>query len=85
MLYEKDVEDFAVDIEHGCFYWKVKLKNDNELYQIKYRIEPHITSKGNKSKRKIYFIRKNDKELVFDDKVKQWFLTFRIPYIRFGV
>ena len=51
MLYEKDVEDFAVGIEHGCFYWKVKLKNDNELYQIKYRIEPHITFKGNKSKR----------------------------------
>jgi hypothetical protein len=86
MLHEKDIEDFTVGIDdHGFLLWKVKLKNDNELYQIKYRIEPHITPAGNKSKRKIYFIRKNNKELIFDDKVKNWFRAFRMPYCRDGI
>lgn len=80
----EDIEDFTLGIEHGTFMWKVKLK-DNEIYQIKYRIEPHITPKGNKSKRKIYFIKVEDKELIFTDEVKKWFYSFRRPYLISGI
>ena len=80
----EDIEDFTLGIEHGAFMWKVKLK-DNEIYQIKYRIELHITPKGNKSKRKIYFIKVEDKELIFTDEVKKWFYSFRRPYLISGI
>jgi len=79
-----DIKDFTLGIEHGYFYWKVKLK-DNIIYQIKYRIKPYITSKGNKSKRKIYFIRKNNEELIFTDELKKWFMAFRRPYLISGI
>ena len=79
-----DIKDFAVGIEHGCFYWKVEL-NDNKIYQIKYRIEKYKTAKGNYSRRKVYFIRKDDRELIFDDEVNKWFKSFRYPYIRCGI
>lgn len=85
MLKIKDIKDFTLEIKHGAFYWKVILNNDDNLYQIKYRIEPHITPKGNKSKRKIYFIKSNDKELIFDNEVKKSFIAFRRPYIVSGV
>ena len=63
---------------------KVKLK-DNLVYQILYRIEKHVTPAGNKSKRKIYFIRKDDEELIFDDEVKKMFSAFKRPYIISGI
>ena len=75
MLKIKDIKDFALEIKHGAFYWKVILNNDNNLYQIKYRIELYITAKGNKSKRKIYFIKRDDKELIFDNEVKKNFYS----------
>lgn len=85
ILEEKDVKDFTVGIdEHGYLLWKIKLK-DNNIYQIKYKIEPHITPKGNKSKRKIYFIRKDNKKLIFSEEVKKWFYAFRYPYVRGGI
>lgn len=84
MLNADDINRFTLDIEHGCFYWKVELK-DNIIYQIKYRIEEHITPKGNKSKRKIYFIKKDNKELIFSDEVKKWFRAFRQPYYISGI
>lgn len=84
MLKIKDIKRFTLGIEHGCFYWKVEL-TDNIIYQIKYRIEPYITPRGNKSKRKTYFIRKDDKELIFDDEVKKWFRAFRQPYYVGGI
>lgn len=84
MLKKEDIKDFIIAIEHGCFYWKIKLI-DNNVYQIKYKMETYITPAGNKSKRKIYFIKKDNKELIFDDEVKRMFFTFRIPYIRCGI
>lgn len=80
ILKTDDVDTFTLDIKDGYFYWKVKLK-DNITYQIKYRIEKHITPAGNKSKRKIYFIKKDNKELIFDEEVKKWFSAFKRPYI----
>lgn len=83
-LTKNDIKDFTLGIEHGYFYWKVKLLND-EIYQIKEKIESHITPKGNKSKRKIYFIRKDNEEFIFDDEAKKMFYAFRIPYLRDGI
>lgn len=60
-------------MKNGVFsleYDKETLK-DNLVYQILYRIEKHVTSAGNKSKRKIYFIKKDDEKLIFDDEVKK--------------
>lgn len=84
MLRVEDIKTFTLDIAGGYFWWQVELK-DNIIYQIKYRIEKHITPAGNKSKRKIYYIKKNDKELIFDDEVKKWFKAFRYSYIRCGI
>lgn len=84
MLKTKDIYTFTLSIQNGFFYWKVKLK-DNLVYQILFRIEKHVTSAGNKSKRKIYFIRKDDEELIFDDEVKKMFSTFKRPYIISGI
>lgn len=84
MLKIKDIDTFTVDIQDGFFYWKVKLK-DNLVYQILYRIEKHITPAGNKSKRKIYFIKKDGEELIFDDEVKKMFSAFKRPYIISGI
>lgn len=72
MLKTKNIDTFTLEIKDGYFYWKVKLK-DNLVYQILYRIEKHVTPAGNKSKRKIYFIRKDDEELTcseYDFKTK---------------
>lgn len=80
MLRKEDVEEFTLGIEHGCFYWKIKLKEDDEIYQIKYKIEEHITPAGNKSKRRKYFIKKNGKNLFFDENVRKWFNAFRLQY-----
>ena len=84
MLKIKDIDTFTLSIQNGFFYWKVKLK-DNLVYQILYRIEKHVTPAGNKSKRKIYFIRKDDEELIFDDEVKKMFSGFKRPYIISGI
>jgi len=84
MLKIKDIETFTLEIKNGCFYWQVKLK-DNNIYQIMYRIEKHKTLKGNISKRKIYFIKKNEEELIFDDEVKKMFSAFKRPYIISGI
>lgn len=85
MLIKEKIEKFTLNIEHGAFYWKLKLKDDENIYQIKYRIEPHITPKGNKSKRKIYFIRKDNEELIFDEEVKKIFKAFRQSYLISGI
>ena len=85
ILKNDDISDFTLGIEDGYFYWKCKLQNDNTIYQIKYRIEPHITPAGNKSKRKIYFIKKDEQELVFDEELKKRFIAFTRPYIISGI
>ena len=84
ILTKKYIKQFTLGIEHGCFMWKVQLLDD-EIYQIKYRIEEHLTQAGNKSKRKIYFIKKDEQDLIFDEEVKKWFYAFRIPYLRDGI
>lgn len=84
MLKIKDIDTFTLDIQDGFFYWKVRLK-DNLVYQILYRIEKHKTPAGNKSKRKIYFIKKDGEELIFDDDVKRMFSAFKRPYIISGI
>jgi len=84
MLKTKDIDTFTLSIQNGFFYWKVKLK-DNLIYQILYRIEKYVTPAGNKSKRKIYFIKKDDEKLIFDDEVKKMFSTFKRPYIISGI
>lgn len=84
MLEIKDIKEFTLHIENGCFYWDVILK-DNITYQIKYRIVKHITPAGNQSKRKIYFIKKDNKELLFNDEVKKRFIAFTRPYIISGI
>nr|DAP38453.1 MAG TPA: hypothetical protein [Caudoviricetes sp.] len=84
MLKIKDIDIFTLHIEDCYLCWDVKLK-DNITYQIKYRIEKHITPSGNKSKRKIYFIEKDEKKLIFDDEVKKMFNAFKRPYIVNGI
>lgn len=84
MLNYDNIKDFSLDIKDGCFYWQVIL-NDNIRYQIMYRMKKHITPKGNISKIKEYFIRKNGQELIFDDKTKKYFKAFIMPYIRSGI
>ena len=84
MLRISDIDTFTLGIQDGYFYWKVKLK-DGIIYQIMYRIEKHITPAGNKSKRRIYFIRKDDEKLIFDDEVKKMFSAFKRPYIINGI
>lgn len=84
LLTVNDIERFTLDIQDGYFYWQVKLK-DGIIYQIKYRIEKHITPAGNKSKRKVYFIKIDDKELIFDDEVKKCFSAFKRPYEISGI
>lgn len=84
MLRISDIDTFALSIQDGYFYWKVKLKDDI-IYQIMYRIEKHITPAGNKSKRKIYFIKRDGERLEFDDEVKKMFNAFIRPYIISGI
>lgn len=84
MLKTDDVDTFTLHIENAYLCWDVKLK-DNLTYQIKYRIEKHKTPAENMSKRKIYFIRKNEEELIFDDEVKKMFSAFKRPYIISGI
>lgn len=84
MLNTSDIDTFTLHIENAYLCWDVKLK-DNLTYQIKYRIEKHKTLAGNMSKRKIYFIRKNEEELIFDDEVKKKFSAFKRPYIISGI
>ena len=84
-LSKEKIDDFTVGIENGYLMWKVKLLDDNNIYQIKYIIEQYITPKGNKSKRKVYYIWKNDKKLIFNDEVKKWFYSFRRPYLVEGI
>ncbi len=91
MKYQKyisceDIKDFCVGIEDGYLMWQCKLFNNDTIYQIKYRIEPYTTPKGNKSKRKIYFISIDDnEELVFDEELKKRFRAFRQPYYVSGI
>lgn len=84
MLTKEDYIRFTLEIQDGYFYWQIIL-NDNKTYQIKVRVEKHITPRGNQSKRKIYFIRVNEKELIFDEEMKKRFKAFRYPYIRCGI
>lgn len=84
MLRVEDIDIFTLHIEYGYLCWDVKLK-DGIVYQIKYRIEKHKTPSGNSSKRKIYFIRKNEEELIFDDEVKKMFVAFKRSYIINGI
>lgn len=80
-----DIDEFTVGIENGYLNWKLKLKNDFKIYQIKYTIEKYKTPAGNTSKRKIYFIRKNENLLLFDNEVKKQFTAFKRPYIISGI
>lgn len=84
MLKIKDIDTFTLHIEDGYLCWDVKLK-DSITYQILYRIEMHKTPAGNMSKRKIYFIKKDNEELIFDDEVKKMFSAFKRPYIISGI
>ena len=84
MLKIKDIDTFTLHIEDGYLCWDVKLKN-SITYQIKYRIEKHKTPAGNMSKRKIYFIKKDNEELIFDDDVKKMFIAFKRLYIISGI
>lgn len=84
MLFEEDIKEFTLTIKDGAFYWQVTLK-DNYTYQIKYTIEEHYTPAGNKSKRKIYFIYRNNEKLIFTDEVKKRFYAFRRPYLISGI
>lgn len=84
MLRVEDIDIFTLHIEYGYLCWDVKLK-DGIVYQIKYRIEKHKTPSGNSSKRKIYFIRKNEEELIFDDEVKKMLVAFKRSYIINGI
>lgn len=84
MLTHSEIDMFTLSIKDGYFYWQVKLK-DGVTYQIMFRIEKHITPAGNRSKKKVYFIKKDNKELVFDEVVNKWFKAFRYPYIRCGI
>lgn len=84
MLKIKEIDTFTLHIEDGYLCWDVKLQ-DGITYQIKYRIEKHKTPAGNMSKRKIYFIKKDNEKLIFDDEVKKMFIAFKRPYIVSGI
>lgn len=84
MLKIKDIDTFTLHIEDYYLCWDVKLK-DSITYQILYRIEKHVTLAGNMSKRKIYFIKKDNEELIFDDEVKKMFSAFKRSYIISGI
>lgn len=84
MLKIKDIDTFTLHIEDSYLCWDVKLK-DSITYQIKYRIEKHKTPAGNMSKRKIYFIKKDNEELIFDDEAKKMFIAFKRPYLISGI
>lgn len=84
MLEKKDVKRFFVNILDGGWNYKVELV-DNKEYEIMYRYDTFVTAKGNKSKRKTYFIKKNNKKLVFSDEVKAEFLSYKLPYERYGI
>ena len=34
-LKKEDIKDFTLGIEHGCFYWKVELKDNTFEYNVK--------------------------------------------------
>ena len=80
----KDISKFSLDIENGSFLWKVILK-DNTISQIYYRYVKHKTKSGNVSKIKIYYIRRNNKILVFDEELKRMFKAFRRPFLMSGI
>lgn len=84
MLTKEDIQTFTIEIKNGCFYWQLKLK-DETIHQILVRKKQKISPKGNKYKVKEYFIRIDDKELIFDEDVKKLFKAFRYPYIRCGI
>lgn len=73
----KQIDYFAVTIIGEKLAYFVKLKDYSYMYRIESNYETYITSAGNKSKRKIYFIRQYHKKLIFDDEVKKWFYSFR--------
>ena len=81
---KEQIKDFTLKIQDGCFYWQVILK-DNTIHQILVRKKDKISVKGNKYKIKEYFVRINDKELIFDEETKKMFQAFRYPYCRCGI
>ena len=79
-----DFKTFTLQIKDGYFYWQIIL-NDDTTHQILVRKKQKVSPKGNKYKVKEYFIRINDKELIFDDEVKKMFRSFIYPYCRCGI
>lgn len=79
-----DFKTFTLQIKDGYFYWQIIL-NDDTTHQILVRKKQKVSPKGNKYKVKEYFIRINDKELIFDDEVKKMFISFIYPYCRCGI
>ena len=79
-----DYKRFTLEIKNGCFYWQIIL-NDDTTHQILVRKKQKISPKGNKYKVKEYFIRINEKELIFDDEMKKRYRAFIYPYCRCGI
>lgn len=85
MITKNEIDRFLTHIENGYLVWKVKLKGDDTIYQILYRLTKHITPAGNKSKKRVYYIKKDDNKLIFDDEVVKMFRTYIQPYYTSGI
>lgn len=85
MITKNEIDRFMTHIENGYLVWKVKLKGDDAIYQIVYRLTKHITPAGNKSKKRVYYIKKDDKQLIFDDEVVKMFRAYIRPYYVSGI
>lgn len=66
----------TIDINNGCYY-SIRLKDDENIIY-------NVWSKKENGK-KVYFIIKDDKEIVLDDEVKKWYLSDVREYERYGI
>lgn len=76
MITRNEYELTTIDIDN-CYY-SIKLKNDENLYNV-------WSKKDKDTKRKIYFIKKDGKEIMLDDEVKKWYSTEVGVYERCGI
>ena len=74
MITRNEYELTTIDIDN-CYY-SIKLKNDEKLY--------NVWSKKQNGK-KIYFIKKDDKEIMLDDEVKKLYSAEVGVYERCGI
>lgn len=71
---KNEYKSTTIDINSGGYY-SIRLKDDS-VY--------NVWSKKENGK-KIYFIKKDGKEILLDDEVKKWYLSDVREYERYGI